>query len=43
MSFPELFKNKNKCTEFALLFEEQIKPFKIIEHDNNYSVINRVG
>lgn len=41
MSFPELFKNKNKdkCTEFALLFEEQIKPFKIIEHDNYYSVI----
>ena len=29
MSFHELFKNKDKCTEFALLFEEQIKPFKI--------------
>ena len=39
MSFSELFKNKDKCSEFALSFKEQIKPFKIIEHDDNYSVI----
>ena len=39
MSFPELFKNKDKCTEFALLFKELIKPFKIIKNDDNYSVI----
>ncbi len=39
MSFPELFKNKDKCTEFDLLFKELIKPFKIIKNDDNYSVI----
>ena len=42
MSFPELFKNKDKCTEFALLFKELIKPFKIIKNDDNYILVESV-